>query len=269
MRLIIYAALLLTASTSFAKDKHPQRKPDPKGIKTVTDDKIKTAEDRLACLEEQGKYQTELQRRFRALRCQGERVPSVRCSRPRPAVVEHRQGGAHRARRRRAHRRCIAALHGWRRRRRTRCVGRGTPKNAVRSRIATRHASPKPSSARRGSVAASASRSPMTKKFLCMCQGGCVRSVALAHILKYPYEQDAIACGWEGNTPETREMLYKWADYIVLMQPEFIKHVPDDHHRKVRVADVGIDRFGSSTHSELRGILKPIVAEWAKTKFHI
>jgi len=108
---------------------------------------------------------------------------------------------------------------------------------------------------------------PPRTKVLCMCQGGHVRSVALKFLLYYGGKKiDALACGWESNTAETRAMLFAWADYIVIMQPQFAEHVPAAFHyrpdgpRKLFCYDVGPDRFGTAFHPELQEMLKGMIA---------
>jgi len=88
-------------------------------------------------------------------------------------------------------------------------------------------------------------------KFLTMCQGGNSRAVACAFLLKYKYYKDAIACGWERNSKKTIEMMCTWADIIILMQEEFRKYIPVGHQDKIRVIDVGHDRWASPLHPEL------------------
>lgn len=101
-------------------------------------------------------------------------------------------------------------------------------------------------------------------KIVTMCQGGHVRSVALKYLLTYKYGHEVIACGWESNSPETRNILFKWADYIVIMQKEFEKYIPECHHnnegrRKLYCYDVGEDRYGNPFHPELQdGIISMI-----------
>ena len=98
-----------------------------------------------------------------------------------------------------------------------------------------------------------------------MCQGGHVRSVALKYILKYTYGHDVLACGWESNTLETREMLYNWADAIIIMQREFIRYVPEQHHnkpdgtRKLFAYDVGPDNYGNPFHPGLQEQLRQMI----------
>jgi len=81
------------------------------------------------------------------------------------------------------------------------------------------------------------------QRILCVCQGGNCRSVHLAYVLKYSYGVDALACGYEGNTHSTLEMLCGWSDYIIVVQPQMMSYIPERFQEKVRVFDVGPDRF--------------------------
>ena len=110
---------------------------------------------------------------------------------------------------------------------------------------------------------------PEAKKFLCMCQGGNVRSVSLAFILKYQFKQDALACGWEGNTDETRKLLCDWADVVILMQAEFAQYVPEEYKDKIRVVDVGPDNYGTPMHEGLLKFLFSVVSDWKARQFRI
>lgn len=98
-----------------------------------------------------------------------------------------------------------------------------------------------------------------------MCQGGQVRSVGLKYRLTYHHGHEVLACGWESNSTETIEMLCKWADVIIIMQPQFEKYIPISHHtndkgeRKLFCYDVGEDRFGSAFHSDLQNILETMI----------
>lgn len=95
-------------------------------------------------------------------------------------------------------------------------------------------------------------------KILCVCQGGNVRSVTLAYILKYQYGQDALAVGWEPNSTETKNLLYKWADVIILVEDQFKKHIPKRFHKKLRVVEIGPDRWFMSLHPDLMDGLNTI-----------
>ena len=59
----------------------------------------------------------------------------------------------------------------------------------------------------------------MTKrnKFLVLCNGGVVRSVTLAAMLKYWFDQDAVAASIDKNQGGTMNMLCEWADAIVVV----------------------------------------------------
>ena len=101
-------------------------------------------------------------------------------------------------------------------------------------------------------------------KVVCMCQGGNSRSAGCGFILKYEYGMDALACGWEGNTPETLEMLFNWAEAIIIMEAKFVSYVPDQYRSKVFVVDVGPDRWFNSLHPDLLNTIRPILARMVK-----
>lgn len=101
----------------------------------------------------------------------------------------------------------------------------------------------------------------VARKILTICQGGNVRSVGLAYLLKYKYNLDAIACSAEKNSTDTLLLLCEWADLICPMQPEFSSVVPKQFENKIRVIDVGPDRFGSCFHPQLHAIIEQKLAE--------
>ncbi|MFH1482490.1 MAG: hypothetical protein ABIE46_03150 [Patescibacteria group bacterium] len=82
-------------------------------------------------------------------------------------------------------------------------------------------------------------------KILTMCQGGNSRSVAMAFLLKYKYNIDAIACSWEKNSSETLRMLFEWADNILIMESDFEKYIPTEYKHKIIITDVGYDQWFS------------------------
>lgn len=106
------------------------------------------------------------------------------------------------------------------------------------------------------------------KKFLCICEAGCVRSVAMAGALKMTGDQDAVAASWRWNSKETLAQLADWADYIILMQKwDPNSFLPERAHSKVRVVDVGPDNFGSAFHRDLFPRLVKQVQDWADKDF--
>lgn len=95
-------------------------------------------------------------------------------------------------------------------------------------------------------------------KILTICEGGNVRSVCLARILKTEYYQNAVAVGAnhalsEANGREPGTMLCRWADLIVIMSEHFRAGVPipEDCKHKVRICEVGHDVYGTPMHPEL------------------
>lgn len=97
-------------------------------------------------------------------------------------------------------------------------------------------------------------------KMVCMCQGGNSRSVACAFLMKYEYGHDALSLSWQANSDETKNMLFDWADAIIVMTEDFTQYVPTKYWAKLAVVDVGDDIWGNGLHPDLlnkiRGLLK-------------
>lgn len=96
---------------------------------------------------------------------------------------------------------------------------------------------------------------PRRRKFLTVCNGGVVRSVTLAAMLKYWFDEDAVAASIDKNHGETMNMLAEWADVIVVvdawMVEWFKENVPMRSEGKVKLVPIGVDRWGMSNHPEL------------------
>jgi hypothetical protein len=89
-------------------------------------------------------------------------------------------------------------------------------------------------------------------KVLTVCQGGNSRSVCLAYILKRHKAHDAIAMGLEAASPATQQMLYQWADRIALTDKRFAESIPPEFRHKLRIYDVGPDRWKAHYSRDLR-----------------
>jgi len=96
-------------------------------------------------------------------------------------------------------------------------------------------------------------------KILCVCEGGNVRSVACAYVFKYEYGYDALAVSSRKNNLETHQMLWEWADRIIVMQPEFKRFILPQYQVKVTTYDVGPDVWGNCLHPELVGLIRAFV----------
>lgn len=91
----------------------------------------------------------------------------------------------------------------------------------------------------------------MTKILTCCSQGLC-RSVGLADVLKMHFEPvDVIPIGLNSNSPGTKEMLFDWADFIVLMESHFVTKIDTKWHNKILVCEVGKDNYGNARNSSL------------------
>jgi predicted protein tyrosine phosphatase len=91
-------------------------------------------------------------------------------------------------------------------------------------------------------------------KIVAMCHVGISRSVGLVDVLKLHFEPvDAIPIGHADscNSPETKRMLFSWADWIVVMEDHYRKYVPDEFQQKVLVCEVGPDVYGHHNRAPL------------------
>jgi len=89
-----------------------------------------------------------------------------------------------------------------------------------------------------------------TKKIVTVCEGGAVRSVTLAFVLRYSYKVDAIPVSYR-TSKKTLSMLFEWADKIIVVQEGMKDKIPVQFLEKVVVLEIGPDRWGRSLHPEL------------------
>ena len=87
-------------------------------------------------------------------------------------------------------------------------------------------------------------------RILTICRMGTVRSVAMAHVLKVK-GFDAIPAGVAANSPETLDMLSKWAELILVMYKPLTRGLNIKFSRKIRITDVGEDVWGNPLHPDL------------------
>lgn len=57
--------------------------------------------------------------------------------------------------------------------------------------------------------------------------------------------------GIQNTRPRTQEMLFRWATHILLMDGRFEDMIPRAHKAKLKVFDVGQDRYFLGIHQEL------------------
>lgn len=106
-------------------------------------------------------------------------------------------------------------------------------------------------------------------KFLCVCEGGTVRSVAMSYMLKYSFGQDALACSWAKNSTETMKILCEWSDRIIPMQAKFALYIPEEHKHKIKICDVGTDRWSNPLNQELVNLAGEFVQKWSSENFEL
>ena len=95
-------------------------------------------------------------------------------------------------------------------------------------------------------------------KILTLCEGGLVRSVSAAALLKFEHGHDAIAASLKYNSPETLTQLYDWADRVIVMDVALIDQVPVMEKRMLW--NVGRDCWGAALHPELMELIRQYIA---------
>ena len=92
----------------------------------------------------------------------------------------------------------------------------------------------------------------MITKVLTLCQQGAVRSVTLAWVLRVKYKLDTIPQSYQRCSKETLEMLYEWADKIMVVEEDMKDEVPEPYYTdKTVVVDIGPDIWKQSLHPDL------------------
>lgn len=92
----------------------------------------------------------------------------------------------------------------------------------------------------------------MGMKVLCLCQKGNSRSVVLAFLLRKQFRHEAIPAGMVTTSRATRDMLYRWADRIILVVPRYAHWIPEEYRSKLRVIDAGGDPFKAHDEALLK-----------------
>ena len=98
-------------------------------------------------------------------------------------------------------------------------------------------------------------------KILTVCQGGSCRSVAAAFLLKYELGfPDTVAMGVKVNSPETQNMLCRWADRIIVTgEQEIVQKIPRQFQDKIDFLDIGPDVWHNPMNVSLLDLLRPMM----------
>jgi hypothetical protein len=107
---------------------------------------------------------------------------------------------------------------------------------------------------------------------LVLCSAGLNRSGSMLRVLKKDHLGggpkgegiDALNAGLHANSKGTLQGLMGWADRIVVMDANLAPLVGPENGKKIVLADVGPDIWGSPTHPDLLGRCKVIAEQWAK-----
>lgn len=96
-------------------------------------------------------------------------------------------------------------------------------------------------------------------KILCTCAEGNNRAVTFAHIIKYVPGFETMTVGLEYNSPETLELMFRWADVIVVPDDTLLELIPDHHIGKIKFYDIGPDVYPRPHNPELYARIKGLL----------
>jgi hypothetical protein len=96
-------------------------------------------------------------------------------------------------------------------------------------------------------------------KFLCVCQWGHSRSVALCRVLHH-HGHVAIAVGIQ-RSGDGLTVLSDWADHILTLETGFAEFIPPQYRHKVIDFHVGPDRWSNPYNQELLKLLEGMARE--------
>jgi len=103
---------------------------------------------------------------------------------------------------------------------------------------------------------------PKIKKILTVCENGNNRSVQFAHLLRYKYQPcDTIPVGTNMHSKETLDMLYKWADIIIVVEDKLAFKIPTQYENKVKIWHVGEDHYPRPFNKELLVKAKKLIED--------
>lgn len=95
--------------------------------------------------------------------------------------------------------------------------------------------------------------------YLCVCQYGHSRSVALCRVL-HAKGQQAIAVGWY-TTPQWLPYLCRTADKILLLESHYINLIPKEQQYKIIDFHIGPDVWSNPYNKDLFTLLEQMVKE--------
>jgi hypothetical protein len=99
-------------------------------------------------------------------------------------------------------------------------------------------------------------------KILTICRAGAVRSMALAIYLKQVKQMfDVIPIGIEEASEETRQMLYLWADRILVVEEQFMSRIPQEYQHKTKYFPIGADIYGNPCNENLKALINKIFGD--------
>lgn len=98
----------------------------------------------------------------------------------------------------------------------------------------------------------------MNENYLCVCQYGHSRSVALCRVLHH-VKQQAVAVGFQTAPAALISIARTWATKILILDDSYLRYIPEDCREKVVSFHVGPDRWSNPYNVDLLNTLAPMV----------
>jgi hypothetical protein len=99
-------------------------------------------------------------------------------------------------------------------------------------------------------------------KIVTICEQGNNRAIHAAYLMRYKRKvdgggfNDVIPIGIKTSSLELQKMLFDWADWIILTDSQFRELIPHEYDTKLKIWNVGTDRFYRPFNKELLEILR-------------
>ena len=99
-------------------------------------------------------------------------------------------------------------------------------------------------------------------KIVTVCEQGLNRSLHAAFIMRWKRKidgggfNDVVPLGIKVSSPELQKMLFDWADWIILTDAQFKDLIPAEYATKLKLWDVGADKWHRPFNKELLDLLR-------------
>lgn len=95
-------------------------------------------------------------------------------------------------------------------------------------------------------------------KILVCCKHGNNRSSCIGLLLK-GLSHDVLNCGLDKNSQTTQEMLFNWAEKIIVVEKIMTLKIPSEYLKKTITLEMGEDKWGRSFNPDMMKLARKLV----------